>query len=312
MNRDLRRSALLLALPVAAASLSLAPAGEPAGQPAGPLTGPPAPVTFPTAPAPPDAPVYTVAEQETLRTQLRESLVEMSQMAAVTNPGVFERQVADALAMIDAYGDDELNHLLSSGADFGAVRTAVSALGQAMSDLGMHVGDPQDGDSPADSPGFPQPEYSFVGSQRPHWGFKVAAFTALNLATLLNDTTDRVCQQTWYVPFVGSFDCSVCCIPTSLIKALAWAFLEGLNFVNGDITSVQIEASFERTCHVHNDLLAVQGQQDAMDAKLDALLVKLDELVDSTAILRQTSCEHIRLIQLPQKERASDLRACPH
>ena len=167
-------------------------------------------------------------------------------------------------------------------------------------------------DGPADSSGFPDPDYSFVGSTGASWGFKVGAFTALNIAEALDDSLDLGCQQTIPIPFTGgSIDCSLCCLATAALKAVAWSILESINFIDDDICSWETQAALDRTCHLHDDLLAAQGAMNEMGNRIDTLLVKLDDLAENTELLREATCEHMRLIQLPQNQRASDLRQCP-
>jgi hypothetical protein len=301
MNRDLRRSALLAVL-LAAAALSLAIAGHPPGPPS-PESGiaPPAPI-----------PASTFAEREALRTLLLDSVTRAGEVLDTLQPGVHDQTVGAALAAVEECADDDLSRLLATGIDYSILDEATKAMTEMLDDPRLQIDPNAVYDDPGDSPGFPDPEYSFIGDDGFHWGAEVAAFTLANVADAAEFIANLGCQQTIPIPIVGgSIDGSVICIATAVIKYAAGAFAETVSFTNDDIGSWKTQAALDRTCHLHNDLLALQGAMDAMDAKATALLVKLDDLALTTETLRETSCEHIRLVLLPQEQRTSDLPHCP-
>jgi len=81
-----------------------------------------------------------------------------------------------------------------------------------------------------------------------------------------------------------------------VLYAGAKGFEDGLKFCTDDIDSAEIEATFERTEHIHADIEILDG--------------KLDMIIDAIEELRVLSCSTIRLLNTPEGLRAEDCPTC--
>jgi hypothetical protein len=157
------------------------------------------------------------------------------------------------------------------------------------------------------SPGFPSATYSTVcGSTRSDtdtlFGFKVA----YQAARVVWDAAGRGCNQVVVAVFLGEGgggNTSLACIVADVIFRVAESVLEDFQFCDDSIDSAEVNGTYTRVDHIHNDLGTVDGKIDAINAKLDALAAAVEAL-------RQANCEITRLLNTPEGRRSSNLPVC--
>jgi len=302
MKLNRQRITALLALPAAAAAISLALAAPPPGP-----SSTASPKKRLVAPGPTLDRTYTIDQLEHVRWQLHESIMLAAEVVDIVRPAYALANVPEGLAVVAGFDDQELSKLLSTGIDFDSVHAAMVQAHEMLiaeqAASGPSVADPA-GLTPGD---FPDAQYSAIwGSQGPH---PVAVFIAFNVMSVLETAAQilhRVCAQTSF-----GFDCNPAVLVLDLPFVAVKIVFELLMEAGDDVTNKEVEASYLRAEHLHEDLLALQDEADAIDTMLNAMLMKLDDLAVASEALRVTSCEHIRLALLPQEQRTSSLPNCP-
>ena len=146
---------------------------------------------------------------------------------------------------------------------------------------------------------------------------RYAALALVILAEGLRDIAGRFCDQ----QFLG-FSCNLCCIPTDIIYLVVKFLYEDILLCDDLIDSAEIEGSYDRLGHVHDDLAAHDTNIDtdlaAHDLNIDTDLAAHDLNIDTDlaqhdtdikALLGnvQTTLElmkrlHIDVIQVEEKK----------
>jgi len=139
------------------------------------------------------------------------------------------------------------------------------------------------------SPGFPDASYSFCGSARHDAGFMLAAQEVFIAAKGVWSALNRACDQD-----AAGFNTSLACIIADGILAVEEGILHGYEFCDNDIDSAEINGSYMRLDHIHNDLADAQAgiinnqnsnKGDIISAQSTNLSTVTDAVTASTAAI---------------------------
>jgi hypothetical protein len=187
-----------------------------------------------------------------------------------------------ARQIVENLTPEELASIQDSGPDLSRLASAAEKLRSALAE-----GASAAGPTPAPlSLGFPSAPYSALcGSDRPEPGVLYGALLVFQAAESAREGASRGCDETVVVAGEGG-NASLLCLALDIAWAAAKGAYEGIKFCDEDVDSAEIEGSYDRLGHLHDDLSqhdtdikARIAQHDAdIKARLDALDGKLDEL----------------------------------
>lgn len=100
---------------------------------------------------------------------------------------------------------------------------------------------------------LPSASYSFCGSSRTDSAIAAASAAALFTAETVREEASRACDETIVVLGEGG-NGSLVCLITDAIYIVAKATNEALTFCDGDIDSAEIEGSYDRLGHIHDNI----------------------------------------------------------
>jgi len=187
--------------------------------------------------------------------------------------------------------DENIASFMAAGAD-------LKPLLDALDDLSQKIIVKYKGGKLLGSSGFPNAGYSgLCGSERNDTTIVFAAQVALQAAELVWSAASRGCDEVIVVcPAPGGGNTSLVCIAADAVLFAAKAVLDDFKFCDEDVDSAEIEGSYERLAHLHNDI-------NTLDEKINTLL-------DEVANLRRQNCEIIKLLHTPQGQRQSSIDVC--
>jgi Holliday junction resolvasome RuvABC endonuclease subunit len=127
---------------------------------------------------------------------------------------------------------------------------------------------------------LPSASYSFCGSNRHDSAVMAASEAALFTAETVREEASRACDETVVILGEGG-NGSLVCLITDAIYIVAKAANQALAFCDGDIDSAEIEGSYDRLAHIHDNLetsiandnantTAINGNVDAAEAAIIA------------------------------------------
>lgn len=186
------------------------------------------------------------------RENLQEVLATQREIIALTGQRGLLESVDQRLAAIARVSDADMARLMLMGVDFTPLREAVSRLDlqiqQSRADFLAQAAKI----APA-SDTLPNAGYSFCGSNRQAADGMFAGQVVLDVAKGVWSVASRGCDQVAVVAGFGA-NTSLVCIIVDTVLYVAEAVMEGIKFCDADIDSAEIEGSYERLGHVHEDL----------------------------------------------------------
>lgn len=112
----------------------------------------------------------------------------------------------------------------------------------------------------ARTPGFPDAEYytdSLCTGVRFDTGNLKIAWNVFQAARTAMDAAEFVCQQ----DILGA-NTALVCVPLSIAVDVALQVIDNYNFCDDDVDSAEIQGSYLRIGHVHDDVVVIQGSLD--------------------------------------------------
>jgi hypothetical protein len=149
------------------------------------------------------------------------------------------------------------------------------------------------------------PDYGGGPSVRSPTGLTLAALVLFQVTEAVYVVADKVCHQD------AVTNTTTICIVAAIARFVVKELYDVAKFFTSHVNGVQGDTTFSRLEVLHDDVSTLAAGADAMLAKLDASLVKSNELAEENERLRATNCELLRLLLLPLKDRESDDPNCP-
>jgi hypothetical protein len=200
---------------------------------------------------------YTPVEIADYRESIRQTFIIGHELVGAANNPTVQKLLEQRIQLVDRLSDADVARLKSYGADFGQLHEAMAAARDF-----IHAPAAGDGRKRTLSSGFPDAQYSFCGST--HQGaaglliFQAVLTTAKGVWSL----ADRGCDQVLVALGEGGNTSLVCIIVDTVLTA-AQAVFDGYTFCENDIDSNEINGSYRRLDHIHNDLASLQSSSDS-------------------------------------------------
>jgi hypothetical protein len=191
---------------------------------------------------------------EQFRGDLLQTVEAYQDLAKMTHGAQNRVLIENARKRIESASDEDLAALHPRASELATVRATAQELRaritrkQAQARLGNNTASVLAGGE--DLPSAP---YSFCGSSRNDSVVMAASAAALFTAETVREEASRACDETIVILGEGG-NGSLVCLITDAIYIVAKATNEALSFCDGDIDSAEIEGSYDRLGHIHDNL----------------------------------------------------------
>ena len=201
---------------------------------------------------------FTPVEIADYRQAIRDTFTVGHEIARMANNAATQKLIEQRMKMVDSISDADLARLMSYGADFGEFRDSMIALRDA-------IHPPAQGETGRVKPlsaGFPDANYDFCGSTHGSAPILLAAQATLDIAKGVWSAASRACDQTVVIAGEGG-NASLVCIIVDTALTIAETAFNAVVFCENDIDSAEINGSYRRLAHIHDDVAALQTSGDS-------------------------------------------------
>ena len=192
---------------------------------------------------------YTPVEIADYRESIRQTFLIGHELVSAANNVLVQKLIEQRLQLVDKLSDADVARLMSYGADFHQLYEAMVAERDF-----IHTPS-AGGDRKRNlSNGFPDAQYSFCGSDHKGAAGLVVFQAALTTAKGIWSLADRGCDQVLVVAGEGG-NGSLACIVADTALTIAQVAFDAIIACENDIDSAEINGSYRRLDHIHDDLV---------------------------------------------------------
>lgn len=201
---------------------------------------------------------YTAVEIADYREAIRQTFTLGHEIARMANNPAMQKLIEQRMKMVERVSDADLARLMSYGADFGQLRDSMASLRDKL----YAPAQGSNGRVRTNSAGFPDAEYDFCGTTHGTAVILLTAQSTLDLAKGLWSAASRACDQVVVVVGEGG-NTSLVCIVVDTALTIAETTFNAVAFCENDIDSAEINGSYRRLAHIHEDIAGLQSSGDS-------------------------------------------------
>ncbi len=200
---------------------------------------------------------YTPLEIAEYRDAIRQTFSIGLEIARMANNTATQKLIEQRMQVVESISDADLARLMSSGADFVQLRDSMASLRDNLRPPVF-----RNGKARPLSTGFPDADYDFCGTTHGSAAILLDAQATLDLAKGLWSAASRLCDQVVVVLGEGG-NTSVLCVIVDGALTVAETIFNGVMFCENDIDSAEINGSYRRLAHIHDDIASLQSSGDS-------------------------------------------------